>query len=241
MRIISKNIRELAGTQLKHYTVTQGATCDSGRVFMVFEQKPNKAKKRAHRCKIAVYDMASGKVVKVSGALKLGHGNDIAIRDGILYVTHSEGSKVVHRVDAKTLKQLKGIKVTVPSKFKGKGITEFNGIACYGSGYLLRVMGGSGMVVVNPAFKVTRYFKAKPNYKTSQGMTVDGKTIVRAFSQLQSGNNYLVEYSVKGIEKNRLKVKIGGEMEGVFVHNGKRYVTTYIKRGHRCEAYIAEV
>lgn len=241
MRIISKDIRKLAGTKLKHYTVTQGATCDSGRVFMVFEQKANKKKKRPHRCKIAVYDMESGTVLKVSGALKVGHGNDITFRDGILYITHSEGTKVIHRVRASDLKQLKGAKVKVPKKFKTKGIGAFNGISVYGSGYLLRVMGGSGMVVANQSFKVTRFFRCKPNYKTSQGMTVEGKTILRTFSQLQSGKNYLVEYSIKGEQKNRSKVKIGGEMEAVFIHNGKRYVTTYKKNNGKCEAYIAEV
>ena len=241
MRIISKDIRKLAGTKLKHYTVTQGATCDSGRVFMVFEQKANKKKNRPHRCKIVVYDMESGTVLKVSDPIKAGHGNDVTIRDGILYITHSEGSKVVHRVRASDLKQLKGIKVKVPKKFKTKGIKAFNGISVYGSGYLLRVMGGSGMVVVNQSFKVTRFFRCKPNYKTSQGMTVEGKTIVRAFSQLQSGKNYLVEYSIKGEQKNRLKVKLDGEMEAVFIHNGKRYVTTYLKDKGKCKAFIAEV
>lgn len=207
---------------------------------MVFEQKANKAKKRPHRCKIAVYDLENGTILKVSGALKLGHGNDITIRDGILYITHSEGSKTVHRVRVSDLKQLKGIKVQVPKKFKDKHIKEFNAICCYGSGFLLRVMGGRGMIVVNKSMKVTRYFKTDTSYKTSQGMTMDGKTILRAFSRLQSGDNRIVEYSVKGKEKHRYKAKIGGEMEGVFVLGGKRYVTAFIKKDGRCEAYIAE-
>lgn len=241
MKIISKDIRKLAGKKLNHYTVTQGACCDSGRVFMVFEQKANKAKKRPHRCKIAVYDMDKGTVLRVSGALKLGHGNDITIRDGILYVTHSEGSKTVHRVRVSDLKQIKGIKVKIPKKFKSKKIKEFNGISVYGSGFLLRVMGGSGMVVTNKNLKVTRFFRCKPNYKTSQGMTVDGKTIIRAFSKLQDGNNYLVEYSIKGEQKTRLKAKIEGEMESVFLYNGKKYVTTYLKEKGKYKAFIAEV
>lgn len=208
---------------------------------MVFEQKANKAKKRPHRCKIAVYDMEKGTVLKVSGALKLGHGNDITIRDGILYITHSEGSKTVHRVRASDLKQIKGIKVKIPKKFKSKKIEEFNGISVYGSGFLLRVMGGSGMAVTNKDLKVTRFFRCKPNYKTSQGIAIEGKTILRAFSQLQSGKNYLVEYSIKGALKNRLKTKIKGEMEAVFIHNGKRYVTTFVKDNGKCRAFIAEL
>lgn len=232
--VISKDIRKLAGNKLKHYTVTQGACSDGSLVYMVFERKD------PHRCKIAVYDMNRGKVVRVSGALKLGHGNDICIRDGIIYATHSEGSKTIHRVNASTLKQMKGVKVTIPKKFKDKTIKAFNGICCYGSGFLLRVMGGRGMIVVNKSMKVTRYFKTDTSYKTSQGMTMDGKTILRAFSSLQSGKNYIVEYSVKGKEKRRYKAKIGGEMEGVFVMDGKRYVTAFIKKDGRREAFIGE-
>ena len=237
--IISKNIRALAGGELKHFTVTQGACSDGRYIYMIFERKPKKD--RTHRCKVVVYDPDKQKVVKVSGALKLGHGNDMCIRDSVLYVTHSEGKKVVHRVNATTLKRLKDVKVTIPKKYKGKGITAFNAICVYGSGYLLRVMGGRGMVVVNKSFKVTRFFKTATSYKTSQGMTMNGKTIVRAFSRLQSGDNRIVEYSVKGAEKNRSKVKLDGEMEAVFYHKGKRMATTYLVRGGKYEAYIAEV
>lgn len=235
---MDKDIRKLAGSRLKHFAVTQGACSDDRYVYMIFERKPKKG--RSHRCKVAVVDLEAEKVIKVSEPLKLGHGNDCCIRGGVLYVTHSEGKKAVHRVNAKTLKKMKDIKVKVPKKYKKKGIKAFNGICCYGSGFLLRVMGGRGMVVVNSAMKVTRYFKTDTSYKTSQGMTMDGKTILRAFSRLQSGDNRIVEYSVKGKEKHRYKAKIGGEMEGVFVLGGKRYVTTYVKKNGRAEAYIAE-
>lgn len=214
---------------MKYFTVTQGACSDGRYIYMVFERKAKKG--RSHRCKIVVYDPAAEKVARVSGALKLGHGNDICYRDGVLYVTHSDGKKVIHRVDAKTLKKKKGIKV--------KGY--FNGIACYGSGFILRVMGGREMVIVNKNFKITRRFKTDTNYTTSQGMTMRGSTIIRGYSKLQSGRNYIVEYSIKGVQKNRLKLKIEGELEGVFILNGKLYVTTYLKRGGKCEAHIHEL
>lgn len=236
---MDKDIRKLAGTKLKHFTVTQGACSDDRYVYMIFERKPKKG--RSHRCKVAVVDLEAEKVVKVSEPLKLGHGNDCCIRGGVLYVTHSEGKKAVHRVNAKTLKKMKDIKVSVPKKYKGKGIKAFNGICCYGSGFLLRVMGGRGMAVTNPAFKVTRFYKTDTSYKTSQGMTMNGSTVIRAFSRLQSGDNRIVEYSVKGKEKRLYKAKIGGEMECVFCHKGKRYVTAYVKRDGKAEAYIREI
>lgn len=237
--IISKDIRKVVGGRLKYFSVTQGACSDGRYIYMIFERKAKGG--RSHRCKVVVYDPKARKAVKVSGALKLGHGNDCCVRGGILYVTHSEGKRVVHRVDTKTMKKLKDIKVSVPKKYKGKGIKAFNGICCYGSGFLLRVMGGRGMAVTNPAFKVTRFYKTDTSYKTSQGMTMNGLTVIRAFSRLQSGDNRIVEYSVKGKEKRLYKAKLIGEMEAVFVHDGKLLATTYYKKNGKGEAYIAEI
>lgn len=236
--IISKSIRKLAGDRLKHYTVTQGSCAGSKYIYMVFEQKPKNG--RPHRCKVVKYDPGEKRIVKVSGALKVGHGNDICIRGHTLYITHSAGSKVIHRVDSRSLKQRKGIKVTIPKNLK-KGIEAFNGIAVYGSGYLLRVMGGNKIAVLNKNWKIVKVIRTETNWKTSQGMTMDGKRLLRAYSHAQSGRNYLVWYSLKGEQKRRSKVKLGGEMEAVFVLDGQIYVTTYIKDGKKREAYIAKV
>ena len=235
--IISKNIRKLAGDRLKHYTVTQGSCAGSKYIYMIFEQKAKKG--RPHRCKVVKYDPAEKRIVKVSGALKVGHGNDICIRDHTLYITHSAGSKTIHRVDSRTLKQRKGVKVRVPKRFKG--IKAFNGIASYGSGLLLRVMGGNKVAVVNSKFKIVNVFRTETNWTTSQGMTIQDRLLLRAYSHAQSGRNYLVWYSLKGEQKRRSKVKLGGEMEAVFVLDGQIYVTTYIKDRKKREAYIAKV
>lgn len=239
-KIISKDIRSLAPKRLKHFTVPQGACTDGEYIYIAFEQK--KKKGRPHRIKIVKLDAKTMKVVKVSGALKLGHANDLCVRNGIIYATHSAGSIIIHRVGAKSLKQKKGISVKVPKKYAKKGIKEFNGIATYGkSGFLVRVMGGRGMAVLDHKMTVKRFFRTDTNYVTSQGMTTDGMTIVRAYSHGQSGKNYIVEYSVKGKEKSRHGVILDGEMECVFVLNGERYVTTYIKDGKKRKAYIAKI
>lgn len=239
-KIISKDIRSLAPKRLKHFVVPQGACTDGTYIYIVFEQK--KKKGRPHRIKIVKLDAKTMKVVKVSGALKLGHANDLCVRNGIIYATHSAGAKTIHRVTAKSLKQKKGISVKVPKKYAKKGIKEFNGIATYGKNrFLVRVMHGRGMAVLDKNMKVVRFFRTDTNYVTSQGMTTDGMTIVRAYSHGQSGKNYLVEYSPKGKEKSRHKVILDGEMECVFMLDGERYVTTYIKDGKKRKAYIAKI
>lgn len=239
-KIISKDIRTLAPKRLKHFTVPQGACTDGKHIFIAFEQKPKHG--RPHRIKIVKLDAKTLRLVTVSGALKLGHANDLCIRDGIIYATHSAGSRTIHRVNAKTLKQKKGISVKVPKKYAKKGIKEFNGIATYGKNrFLVRVMHGRGMAVLDHKMTVKRFFRTDTNHEVSQGITTDGMVIVRAYSVGQSGKNYIVEYSVKGKEKSRHRVDLGGEMECVFVLDGQRYVTTYVKHGKEREAYIAKL
>ena len=234
------NIRKHVGEKLKHYTVTQGACSDGTNIYMVFERK------EPHRCKIVKLNFKTMGVVKVSGALKIGHGNDITYKDGVLYITHSKGSKVIHRVNAETLKKGKDIKVKIPKKLKSKGIKYFNGIACYGSGFILRVMGGAGMLIVNKNFKGTRYFKTKENYNTSQGMDQKGGVIYRAYSKGQSSDkNYLATFDKKGNLLKRRRVDVTGEMESVFLINGAPYGTVYRKKNvdgkMKYKAYIFKI
>ena len=246
-KIISKDIRSLAPKRLKHFTVPQGACTDGEYIYIAFEQK--KKKGRPHRIKIVKLDAKTMKVVKVSGALKLGHANDLCVRNGIIYATHSAGSIIIHRVTAKSLKQKKGFKVIVPKKYSKKGIEAFNGIATYGKGFILRVMHGRGMAIIKKKrgkdgkmhYYIVKFYRTDTMHKTSQGMTTDGMTIVRAYSHGQSGKNYIVEYSAKGKEKSRHKIILDGEMECVFILDGERYATTYIKYGKKRKAYIAKI
>lgn len=223
------DIRSHVGPKLRYFTVTQGACSDGKYIYMVFERK--RSNDHSHRCKIVKIEAETMKVVRVSQPLKTGHGNDICYRDGILYITHSSGSRIIHRVDAGTLIQKKGIHVTVPEKFKGKGIKAFNGIACYGSGYVLRVMGGPGMVIVNKDFKVTRYFRTEKNYTASQGIDQKGGVIYRSYSKLQSDDkNYLALFDKKGKLLKRSKLDVTGELESVFLVGDQVWFSIYRKK-----------
>ena len=238
VEVIEKEIRGLVGKRLSGYTVAQGSCSDGTYVYIVFERK--KSANHPHRCKIVKLIMNPLSVVGVSGALKIGHGNDIAYLNGLLYITHSVGSKTIHIVNPKTLKQKKGKKVTVPKKFKG--ISAFNGIAPYGKNRLiLRVMGGKKLAVIDMNFKVKKVIRTDTSYTTSQGMETQGLTVIRAYSKLQTGKNYLVTYNLKGKELSRKKIPIKGEMEGVFRIDKQLYVTTYIRNGKKREAYIAKI
>ena len=194
----------------KGYTVPQGACSDGKYIYIVVE------KKKPQGCK--VIKVLGTKVVKVSRRLKVGHGNDICYRDGILYITHSKGKKVIHRVDAKTLRQKKGIKVK----------REYNGICCYDKGYLLREMGTRRIVRVDFSFHETGSFKT-PSYTTSQGMDYN-KHLYRAYSHGQSRSNYIRWYDLSGKQLGTKHIDRMGELENVFFLGEKMMCTIYRKK-----------
>ncbi len=211
------DIRKLAGKALSGHVVTQGACSDGTYVYMAFERKKDKT--------IKIVKLSLGnrsiKIKSVSKALKIGHANDMTHRDGILYVTHSGDSNKIHRVRASDLKKLKD--VTAPAH-------GMNGIARLGDGYVIRVS-GKPAIVVDAKFKLIRSFRWSKNYRVSQGMDSDGRIITRAFSVLQSKDkNVIGVYSTKGKLLRTRKVKVTGEMEGVFYHKGKLYGTLYRKK-----------
>ena len=222
------NVRRLAGSQLRGFAWPQGACSDGKNIYLIFERKAFYG--LTHRCKILKLDAETLAVCKISGELRLGHGNDITYRDGVLYVTHSFGSKRIHRVDARSLRQLTGVDVVIPDKLNRKRIQCFNGIAKFGSGYILRVMGGAGMLITNENFVARRYFRTSRKYRESQGMDQKNRTTYRGYSILQSSDkNLLLTFDDSGklIEKQRLEIT--GELEAIFFVGDQLCGTLYTR------------
>ena len=220
MKIITKRLRE--HKQLKTYKVPQGSCTDGKYIYVAYEQKPTHGKK--HRIKIAKYDK-SGKLKKVSGAMKLGHANDMTYHDGILYVTHSGNDNIIHRVRANTLKPLKGVKVRF-GKIKKTG---FNGIGKTADGFILRRMGG-GLLLTDNNFKAKKAVKCvQPKSKSPQGITVNKDRLYRGYANFQKGQNSVVEYDLDGTKLRRIVLDVKGELESIFFLNGKLNLIIYRK------------
>lgn len=234
---MSEDIRKKAGKQLAHYAVTQGACSDGEHIWMIFERK------KPHRCKVVKMTADTHDIVKVSGALKLGHGNDCCIRSGILYITHSGGSKTVHRVNAKTLTKAKGGDVEV----KGVKAGGFNGITCFGEGFALKKMGSQGIYIVDKGFRYKRKIKLSKRFSVSQGLTFRGGRFYRGSSRLQSKKNYVSIYSEVGKYIKRKQYAHKCELEGVFFVDDVLYATVYKKYKKKkkgktyYEAYIVKM
>lgn len=220
MKIITKRLRE--HKQLKTYKVPQGSCTDGKYIYVAYEQKPTHGKK--HRIKIARYDL-KGKLLQVSGALKAGHGNDMEYYKGIIYITHSGNENVIHRIDARSLKQKKGIKVKY-GKFKKTG---FNGIAKTDSGFVLRRMGG-GLLYVTDAFKAVKAVKCiQPKSRSPQGITTEDGSIYRAYANFQHSQNTVIKYKANGEKVKTYTVDAKGELESIFFLNGHLYGVIYRK------------
>ena len=231
------DVRRQAGKRLNLFRVTQGACSDGKYIYMAFERKKSVARARAVR--IVKLDPDAMRIVRISGVLKIGHANDMTYRDGILYITHSFGSKVIHRVDAVTLKKQDDIGVRA-----GKAMF-FNGIAKLGSGFLIRNMFGPGLIQTDRNFRALRYFNADGKHKVSQCMEVREGIIYRTYSDLQTEDrNYLVTFDLDGNMLSDSKVEMMGELEGCFMHKGELWFTSYRKKeingSLRCMAFIGK-
>lgn len=238
------DIRDLAGGKLKHFTVTQGACSDGAYIYMAFKQKA--IADRPHRIKIVKFSPATRKIIKVSSAMNLGHANDMAYHDGKLYITHSRGDKVIHTVFAKSLKKGRDINVKLKKKYD-KNCPGFNGISKTEDGFIIRLMGGHYLAKTDDSLVVKDYIHCtNPFPKTkedTQGTTYDNGTIIRAFSRLQSKNkNYICKFSRYGKLKSKALVKLTGELESVFMIDGKMYGTSYRKKSKdKKKKYMAYV
>jgi hypothetical protein len=217
------DIRKLCKGELKHFNVMQGACSDGVYIYIAFEQK--KKKKRKHRIKIVKFQVSPFKMMKISAPLNLGHANDMAYKAGVLYVTHSGKKKVIHRVDAKTLKKLKDIKPKTEKK-------AFNGIAPYGDGFIVRPMGSSKLLICkNNKFVFSNVLRTTAPYKTSQGMETNGDIVIRSFSWRQSKNkNHLVWYNKKCKILKKMKVPVTGELEAAFYVGRQLWVSVHRKK-----------
>lgn len=217
------DIRKQAGKRLNCFWVTQGACSDGTYIYMAFERRRMNGHPRA--VKIVKIDSNTMKVVAISGPLKVGHANDMTYRRGSLYITHSAGRKVVHCVDAVTLKKKVDIRVgTAMALF-------FNGIAKYGDGYVLRNMFGSGMIVTDRDFREVRCFNADGGHDVSQSMEQADEVMYRTYSVRQSEDkNFLVLFDMNGRVIKDYKVEMRGELEACFMHKGELWFTSYRKK-----------
>ena len=220
-------LREHVGKKLEHHRVLEGGCYHKGCYFMIFGNMKHKTSR--------IVKFKAGKekkVLKVSDVLRIGHGNDCCVRDGILYITHSGKSNAIHRVDADSLKKLPDVTVT---GCRG----GFNGICCMGKGYLVKKMSSRKVYVLDNNFRCRSTITLSNTMKVGQGMTWHDGKLYRASSVGQSRKNYVCVYDSKGRPLKKLHYDHTCEIEDVMIVDGRIKVSIYRKRGKKRKKYEA--
>ena len=235
VKIICKNLRK---KKFKHFTVCQGACSDGNYIYAAFERKPKKGRK--HAIKIGKFDTTGG-LVKASKALQIGHANDMTIKDGVLYVTHSGTSQKIHRIDPDKLTKLSDVKINIPSNMKK--CNGYNGITTYKDGFLIRGFGDKFYITDSDLHaKKIIHLKSIDN-RSSQGMTCNDENIYRGFSgvpgkaQVKHRNEYCV-YDMNGKLVKRVDLSLTGEMESIFFVGTVLYSTVHRSYKKKGKSYI---
>ena len=241
-RLKKLELRRAAKQKVPGYDTLQGSCYANGYVYFLLENRNVSYSKG--RCKIVKMKLSTRKVVKVSGPLKLSHGNDITFdtkRNRIVVAHSTPVPKKISIVNAKTLKLKKNKTVEIPydlyklphpKKDPKKYYKSYNGFGAiaYNSRHdcfvaLLRGSNFHHLLIMNSSFKPIRfeYVDERPN-QTVQGIDSYGDYVIVAQSY-SSGkpNNQLLIYSWdEGDLLSKLNLGRKFELESVF-HTGSSF------------------
>ena len=230
-------IRTWAKQKMYQYDTLQGSCTDGTYAYYLLHNR------RVQKCKLVKVKRSSLKVVKVSGALDVAHGNDMTYDNHRkrIVIVHSTGAdpKRLTSVDPKTLKVTESKHVKIPKKLAGgsvadaTGATAFSGIA-YGSGrkqYAVLLSHNYNFVVLDSDLDPVRYVKVrKKNNYVVQGIDATDDYIMLAQSPKTSKQKYniITVYDWDGNYISKINVKKGYEIESIY-HVGSKYYAGFYR------------
>lgn len=229
-------IRAWAKQKMYQYDTLQGSCTDGTYAYYLLNNRKNS------RCKIVKVKRSTLKVTKVSGALDVGHGNDMTY-DSVkkqLVIVHSTGKdpKALTSVNPSTLAVTASKHITIPKKLAGgsetdaKNATSFTGLA-YSSGrrqYVVLLSHNYNFVILDGNMNPVQYVKVskKDNY-TMQGIDATDDYILVAQSPKTSKQKYniITIYDWDGNYISKINVKKGYEIESIYHVGSKFYAGFY--------------
>ena len=221
-------LRKAARQTLYKYDTIQGACADNGYIYYTMYNRD------VEKCKIVKVRIKGRKVVKVSKALKVQHGNSLTYdtRRDRLVVAHGDGGTwKISLLNPKTLKVTAVKRLKLPKKVSGmpkKVHRQFNGITAIAYNarrdvYVARLKDEHNFLILTNKFKIKRYLKvAGKSDMVCQGLDSYGDYTLEALSfNKKYRYNLIVIRNWKGKVVSRVKVprKSGLELEEVF-HDG---------------------
>lgn len=230
-------IRSWAKQKMYQYDILQGSCSDGTYAYYLLNNK------KASKCKVVKVKRSTLKVVKVSGALNVAHGNDMTYDSDKkrLVIVHSTGKdpKALTSVDPSTLTVIESKHITIPNKLAGgtladaKNATAFTGLA-YSSGrrqYAVLLSHNYNFVILDSNLDPVQYVKvSKKNNYTMQGIDATDDYILVAQSPKTSKQKYniITVYDWDGNYISKVNVKKGYEIESIY-HVGSKYYAGFYR------------
>lgn len=236
-------LRAQAKQAMYGYDTVQGS-CTDGKYayFCLYNRKVEK-------CKIAKVRLSDLKVTKVSKALGVAHGNDIAYdskRKRLAVVHTTVNAKRISLVSPSSLKVTQTVDVSVPKGLAGatdsqrKAVSGLSGIAYSAKRdqYVVLLGKSHDFLVLDGDFRPVRYCAANgKNRQVYQGIDATDDYIVVGQSRSDGAKpNYLLIYTWEGSYLATVRLKQGDELESVFHIGSKWYASVY--RSYRKVSYV---
>lgn len=239
-------LRRAAKQKVPGFDTVQGSCYAKGYAYFILENR-NIAYSDP-RCKIVKVRLSNRKVVKVSGALKLRHGNDMTFdtKRNRIVVSHSTPSpKMISVVDPVTLKVIAKKKVKLardtyklprPKSDPDKYYDAYNGFGniAYNSKYdqfvcVLRGKTFHHLLFLDSNFNPVRFqYVGTMAKQMLQGIDTCGDYILvgQSYGYGYTGNNILI-YDWDGNYNCKLNLGTKYELESIFHKSGTFYASFY--------------
>lgn len=234
--VVKREYRSLAKQKMYGYDTFQGAASDGKYAYHVM------CCEKKQKCKIAKIRVSTGHVVKVSGPLKIGHGNDATYDYSRkeLVTTYKRGqTRYVAVIDPKTLRLKRYQKLHFPEKIPGlnkKSTKAIKGIAAIAydkstGNFIGRIKKWRSFIVIDRDYNVIGYIHAK-SYKDYLCQTIEctDKVILHAQSPQKKGQkfNIISVYDYDGNYLATIKTaRSGREIESIYRVGKKLYAGEY--------------
>ena len=232
------NLHLAAGERVGGYDSVQGGCVNDGIGYFSLANR-NKPK----YAKIMKVKMSTGKVLKVSKALKIYHANDLTYntKTDKIIVAHAEGDrKHLSIINPTTLKKesTKKIRVNRSCGMTSKERRRYIGFGAIAYNekhdeYVVRLNNLSNLLVLNAKFKPVRYVKLSKKVKqTYQGLeSINDYFLVCASPKKAGQYNVVAVYNYKGKYLKKIKIRRDLELESVMHDGGTTYITMYEEGG----------
>ena len=228
--------RSLSGQKMFGFDTFQGA-CSSGKYnfYVLYDRVRQK-------CRIIKVKVKTLKVVKVSKALPLDHGNDLTYdskRKKLICIHYGKRPRMISVISARTLKLLRQVTVPKPNvNIPGASDNFIRSIKGYtGIGYdkehdefIVSIQGARHYMALSSKFVPLRVIKVPElDPYMRQGMTVKGGFIIRSLSPYNKvyNQNILQVFDMAGNFVKTVKLGRGYEIESIYFIGRKLYANTY--------------